>query len=165
MCCKFLTLQGTVPLFLLLALPYPALVQVSHCIYICLSRLYSNFSCLGRQSIEGWWGPSLQERHGGPGACSKKGNKAGEGSGAQALWRSWDCSVWRRGGSGETLFLSITTWREVVVSWGSASSLGWLVIGLDGMASSCARGHSGWTLGNTTLKGWSGTGMGCPERW
>ena len=24
---------------------------------------------------------------------------------------------------------------------------------------------SGWTLGNTTsLKGWSGTGMGCPER-
>jgi len=34
------------------------------------------------------------------------------------------------------------------------------------MASSCAREHSGWTLGNTTsLKGWSGTGMGCPERW
>ena len=26
--------------------------------------------------------------------------------------------------------------------------------------------HSGWTLGNTTsLKGWLGTGMGCPERW
>ena len=26
--------------------------------------------------------------------------------------------------------------------------------------------HSGWTLGNTTsLKGWSGTGLGCPERW
>ena len=25
---------------------------------------------------------------------------------------------------------------------------------------------SGWMLGNTTsLKGWSGTGMGCPERW
>jgi len=34
------------------------------------------------------------------------------------------------------------------------------------MASSCAREGSGWTLGNTTsLKGWSGTGMGCPERW
>ena len=30
-------------------------------------------------------GPSLQERHQGPGACSEKGNKAGEGSGAQAL--------------------------------------------------------------------------------
>jgi len=26
--------------------------------------------------------------------------------------------------------------------------------------------NSGWTLGNTTsLKGWSGTGMGCSERW
>jgi len=31
------------------------------------------------------------------------------------------------------------------------------------MASSCTREDSGWTLGNTTsLKGWSGTGMGCP---
>ena len=39
------------------------------------------------------------------------------------------------------------------------------VIGLEGMASSCAREDSGWTLGNTTsLKGWSDTGMGCPER-
>ena len=35
-----------------------------------------------------------------------------------------------------------------------------------GMASSCTREDSGWTLGNTTtLKGWSGTGIGCPERW
>ena len=34
------------------------------------------------------------------------------------------------------------------------------------MTSSCAREGSGWMLGNTTsLKGWSGTGMGCPERW
>ena len=41
----------------------------------------------------------------------------------------------------------------------SASSLVRLVIGVEGMASGC-------TLGNTTsLKGWSGTGMGCPERW
>ena len=40
------------------------------------------------------------------------------------------------------------------------------VIGREGMASSCAREDSGWTLGNTpSLKGWSGTGMGCPERW
>jgi len=39
-------------------------------------------------------------------------------------------------------------------------------LGREGMASSCAREDSGWTLGNTTsLKGWSGTGMGCPERW
>ena len=35
-----------------------------------------------------------------------------------------------------------------------------------GNGSSCTREDSGWTLGNTTsLKGWSGTGMGCPERW
>jgi len=34
------------------------------------------------------------------------------------------------------------------------------------MASSCTREDSGWTLGNTTsLKGRSGTGMGCPQRW
>jgi len=67
---------------------------------------------------------------------------------------------------GETLLRSITTWREVAVNWGSASSLVWLVIGLEGMASSCAREDSGWMLGNTTsLKGWSGTGMGCTERW
>ena len=51
------------------------------------------------------------------------------------------------------------------MSWGLASSLVQLVIGLEGMASSCAREDSGWTLGNTTsLEGWSGTGMGCPER-
>jgi len=41
-----------------------------------------------------------------------------------------------------------------------------VLLGLEGMASSCAREDSGWTSGNTTcLKGWSGTGMGCPERW
>ncbi len=38
------------------------------------------------------------------------------------------------------------------------------VIGREGMASSCAREDSGWTLGNSTsLKGWSRTAMGCPE--
>ena len=37
---------------------------------------------------------------------------------------------------------------------------------LKGMASGCTREDSGWKLGNTTsLKGWSGTRMGCPERW
>jgi len=81
-------------------------------------------------------------------------------------WRSWDCSVWKREGSGETLLLSITTWREVVVSWGLDSSLVQLVIGLEGMASSSASGDSGWMLGNTTsLKEWSSTGMGCLGRW
>ena len=40
------------------------------------------------------------------------------------------------------------------------------VIGREGMASSCTTEDSGWMLGNTTsLKGWSGTAMGCPERW
>ena len=35
-----------------------------------------------------------------------------------------------------------------------------------GNGSSCAKEGSGWTLGNTTsLKEWSGSGMGCPGRW
>jgi len=39
------------------------------------------------------------------------------------------------------------------------------ISGLEGMASSCTREGSGWTLGSTTsLKEWSGTGMGCPRR-
>ena len=38
-------------------------------------------------------------------------------------WRSWDCPFWRRGGSGETSLLSVTTWREVVLSWESTSSV------------------------------------------
>jgi len=33
-------------------------------------------------------GPSLQERHGGPDVCPKKGNEAGEGSAAQVLWEA-----------------------------------------------------------------------------
>ena len=33
--------------------------------------------------------------------------------------------------------------------WWSASSPMYLVIGLEGMASSCTRGDSGWILGNT----------------
>ena len=38
------------------------------------------------------------------------------------------------------------------------------MIGLEGTALSYAREGSGWTLGNTTsLKGWSGAGMGCPR--
>ena len=40
------------------------------------------------------------------------------------------------------------------------------VIGVEGTASGCAREGSGCMLGNpTSLKGWSGTGMGCPGRW
>jgi len=37
---------------------------------------------------------------------------------------------------------------------------------LEGVASSCARGDSGWILGTvSSLKEWPGTGMGCPGRW
>jgi len=36
--------------------------------------------------------------------------------------------------------------------------------GREGMASSRARGGSGWILGKTSLKEWSGTGMGCPQQ-
>ena len=57
---------------------------------------------------------------------------------------------------------------HVILQWAQPSSTtpGRVVLGLEGMASNCAREDSGWTLGNTTsLKGWSGTGMGCPERW
>ena len=32
------------------------------------------------------------------------------------------------------------------------------------MASSYARGNSGWMLGNTSPRGWSGTGTGCLEK-
>jgi len=36
----------------------------------------------------------------------------------------------------------------------------------DQMASSCAREDSGWMLGRiTSLKEWSGAGIGCPGRW
>ena len=73
--------------------------------------------------------------------------------------------VWRRGGSGETIQLSTTTSKEVVARWVSASSPMQLAIELDGMASSCIRGGSDWKLGNpSSLREWSGTGMGYPEK-
>ena len=37
-------------------------------------------------------------------------------------------------------------------------------IGLEGVASSCTSGDSGWMLGNTAPKEWSYTGTGCPGR-
>jgi len=33
-------------------------------------------------------------------------------------WRNWDCFLWRNGGLGETLLLSTTTWKVVVMRWG-----------------------------------------------
>jgi len=58
---------------------------------------------------------------------------------------NWDCSVWRRGSSGETLSLSTTAWKEVVVRWGFASSPG-LQWGQEGMSSSWARRSPGMIL-------------------
>jgi len=74
-------------------------------------------------------------------------------------WGSWGGSVWRRGGSGETLLHSTTPWQEVVVRWGAASAPRMRV-----MASSCAR-DSGWKLEKTSPKEWSGAGAGCLRRW
>ena len=54
-------------------------------------------------------GISLQERHRGPGVCSKKGNKAGEGSGAQALQGAAEGAGIVQSGEEESLLRSITT--------------------------------------------------------
>ena len=73
-------------------------------------------------------------------------------------WGNWDCLIWRREISGVTL--STTIWKEVVARWRSASSPRSLGIELEGMASSCSRGDSGWTLGKTSsLKEWSDARM------
>ena len=40
----------------------------------------------------------------------------------RSSWGSWDWTIWTRGGSGVTLWLSKTAWREAEVRWGSASS-------------------------------------------
>ena len=45
------------------------------------------------------------------------------------------------------------------MGWGSASSLVLLAIGLEGMASSCVRRYSGWTLENISLRERSGVRM------
>ena len=53
-------------------------------------------------------------------------------------WGSWDCSVWRRGGSGETSLHSTTSWREVVLRKGLTSSPRQQT-GPEEMATSCTR--------------------------
>ena len=77
-------------------------------------------------------------------------------------WGSWDCSVWTRGGSGETLLLSTTTWKEVGVGLFSQVT----VIGWEIMALSCARRASGWVLGRiSSQEEQRDSGTGCPGRW
>jgi len=50
----------------------------------------------------------------------------------------------------------------ILLCWMSLFTLCLTSLGLEGMASTCTREGSGWMLGNTaSLKGWSGTGMGC----
>jgi len=71
-----------------------------------------------------FWAPSLQEGHWGPGTCPEMGNEVGERSEAQVLWKAAEGTgiVQSGEGSGETLSLFTTTWKEDVVRWGSASS-------------------------------------------
>ena len=73
------------------------------------------------------FGPLTVRKTSRPWSVFREGQQSWRGVWSTGLMRSsrrsWDCSIWRERGSGETLLLSITTWREVVVSWGLASSL------------------------------------------
>jgi len=79
-------------------------------------------------------------------STSREGQWSCEGSGALSdlmgsSWGNWDGSVWREGGSGETLLLSATPWRRLceVGTCSQVTAIGWEV-----MVSSCTRGGSGW---------------------
>jgi len=79
-------------------------------------------------------------------------------------WGNWDCLVWRRGGSGETLLLSTTAWKEAVVRW----------VGLfcqvtatrqEVMVLSCSERGSDWILGRIySQKEWWDVRTACPGR-
>jgi len=60
----------------------------------------------------------------------------------RSSWWSWDCSVWRRGGSGETSLYSTTSWSEAVMRRGLTSSPRQQT-GPEEMATSCTRGGLG----------------------
>ena len=86
---------------------------------------------------------------------------AGPGRG----WGNGGCLAWRKGGWGETLPLSTTTWKEVVARWVSVSSPRELVTGREETASTCARGGLDWMWGETSSpKGLSSPGIGCPGK-
>ena len=72
--------------------------------------------------------PSLQERHGGPGACPEKGSEADEGSGAQVLWGAANPKELQLFPL-EKSRLRETFPQKVVVRWRLASSPMQLTIG------------------------------------
>ena len=80
-------------------------------------------------------------------------------------WENWDCSVWRTGGSGETLLISTAAWKEVIVEMRAGLFSHVIAVGWERMASSCARGGSSWILAKTSPKERSGAGTGCPGKW
>jgi len=106
------------------------------------------------------WGPSLQERHGGPGACPKKGNEAVRDL-EHKSYGEWlkELGLLRKGGSGGPYSsLQLPEWK---LWWGGSEPLFLQWEGQEGMVSSCSRGGSGWMLGKTaSLKEWSGIRMG-----
>jgi len=54
-------------------------------------------------------------------------------------WGNWDCSVWRRGGSGENFLLCTALWKKVC--WGGIGLCSRVtVVGWEGMAFSCVVG-------------------------
>lgn len=73
----------------------------------------------------------------------------------RSSWGSWSCSAWRKGGYGETLLFSSTTWEDVVARRVLVSSARQPLIGWEDMASSCTRGDSYWTSEIIfSLEGW-----------